>query len=130
MINCAEMTRGIVVSARIPADVSRMTRPSAGERIRVVQQKTGAPLTITVHPELRRSFESCPSGHLAAIVTAYGTPFSIKGFGQFISDAIRAAGLPQYCKAHGLRKAAASIRLMDIARASYGIRSFAAIFRV
>src|SRR5262249_40485075 len=31
----------------------------------------------------------------------------IKGFGQFMSDAIRKAGLPPYCKAHGLRKAAA-----------------------
>ena len=31
----------------------------------------------------------------------------MKGFGQFISDAIRAAGLPSRCKAHGLRKAAA-----------------------
>jgi integrase len=89
------------------SDVARITRPSASEKIRVVQQKTGAPLTITVHPELRRSLEACPSGHLAAIVTAYGTPFSIKGFGQFISNAIREAGLPPHCKAHGLRKAAA-----------------------
>jgi enterobacteria phage integrase len=88
-------------------DVARMARPTAGEKIRVVQQKTGAPLTITVHPELLRSLEACPSGHLAAIVTAYGAPFSIKGFGQFMSDAIREAGLPPYCKAHGLRKAAA-----------------------
>src|SRR5262249_34171252 len=87
--------------------VARMARPAAGEKIRVVQQKTGAPLTITVHPELRRSFEACPSGHRAAIVTAYGAPFSTKGFGQFMSDAIRKAGLPPCCKAHGLRKAAA-----------------------
>jgi integrase len=89
------------------SDVARIARPAAGEKIRVVQQKTGAPLTITVHPELRRSFEACTSGHLAAIVTAHGAPFSIKGFGQFMSDAIRKAGLPPYCKAHGLRKAAA-----------------------
>src|SRR5262249_498209 len=75
--------------------------------IRVVQQKTGAPLTIMVHPELRRSFEACPSAHLTAIVTAYGAPFSIKGFGQFMSDAIRQAGLPLSCRAHGLRKEAA-----------------------
>jgi integrase/recombinase XerD len=60
-----------------------------------------------VHPELRRSLEACPSGHLAAIVNAYGAPFSTKGFGQFMSDAIREAGLPPCCKAHGLRKAAA-----------------------
>ena len=51
------------------SDVARMVRPAAGEKIRVVQQKTGAPLIITVHPELRRSLEACPSGHLAAIVT-------------------------------------------------------------
>jgi integrase len=89
------------------SDVARMARPAAGEKIRVVQQKTGAPLTITVHPQLRRSLEACPSGHLAAIVTAHGAPFSIKGFGQFMSNAIREAGLPPYCKAHGLRKAAA-----------------------
>lgn len=38
--------------------------------------------------------------------TALGC-FSIKGFGQFMSDAIREAGLPAACKAHGLRKAAA-----------------------
>src|SRR5262249_58842725 len=87
--------------------VARMARPAAGEKIRIVQQKTGAPLIITVHPELRRSLEACPSGHLAAIVTAYGTPFSTKGFGQFMSDAISEAGLPPCCKAHGLRKAAA-----------------------
>jgi len=31
----------------------------------------------------------------------------VKGFGQMISAAIREAGLPGRCKAHGLRKAAA-----------------------
>ena len=52
---------------------------------------------------LQRGVRFC----FSAIVTAYGVPFSIKGFGQFMSDAIRKAGLPPYCKAHGLRKAAA-----------------------
>jgi hypothetical protein len=41
------------------------------------------------------------------LVTAYGERFSVKGFGQMISTAIREAGLPERCKAHGLRKAAA-----------------------
>jgi len=41
------------------------------------------------------------------LVTAYGEQFSVKGFGHMISTAIRAAGLPERCKAHGLRKAAA-----------------------
>jgi integrase len=40
-------------------------------------------------------------------VTAYGQPFSVKGFGNMMSTAIRDAGLPERCKAHGLRKAAA-----------------------
>jgi integrase len=33
--------------------------------------------------------------------------FTVKGFGNYMSDAIKAAGLPGRCKAHGLRKAAA-----------------------
>jgi enterobacteria phage integrase len=46
------------------------------------------------------------------MATEYGAAFSVKGFGQFVSAAIQAAGLPTRCKAHGLRKAAAR-RLAD-----------------
>ena len=52
-------------------------------------------------------------GRVAALTAAYGEPFSVKGFGQFISSAIRAAGLPDRCKAHGLPKAAAR-RLAEV----------------
>lgn len=76
-------------------------------RIRVAQQKTGARLTIPLHPELRAVLATSERGHAAILTTAYGAPFSVKGFGNFMSDAIRAAGLPARCKAHGLRKAAA-----------------------
>ena len=89
------------------SDVARMARPAAGEKFRRVQQKTGAALAITVHPALRRSLDARPSGHVAAIVTEFGRPFTVKGFQNFISDAIRDAKLPSRCKAHGLRKAAA-----------------------
>ncbi len=34
-------------------------------------------------------------------------PFSVKGFGNMMSNAIDEAGLPARCKPHGLRKAAA-----------------------
>src|SRR5215472_845236 len=44
------------------SDVARMVRPGAGEKIRVVQQKTGVPLAITVYPELRRSLEAVRAG--------------------------------------------------------------------
>ena len=97
----------LLYSGQRGSDVARMARPASGDKIRVAQQKTGAKLAITVHPNLRRSLDACPSGHVAAIATAYGRPFSVKGLGQFISDAIREAGLPTHCKAHGLRKAAA-----------------------
>jgi site-specific recombinase XerD len=80
---------------------------SDDDKIRVAQQKTGAKLAISVHPNLRRSLDACPSGHVAAIATAYGRAFSVKGFGQFVADTIRKAALPTHCKAHGLRKAAA-----------------------
>ena len=97
----------LICTGQRGSDVAAMARPAPGDKICVAQQKTGTKLAITVHPNLRRSLDACPSGHVAAIATAYGRPFSVKGFGQFISAAIRKAGLPAHCKAHGLRKAAA-----------------------
>jgi enterobacteria phage integrase len=46
-------------------------------------------------------------GDATILMTDYGHSFSLKGFGNMISTAIRHAGLPGRCKAHGLRKAAA-----------------------
>jgi integrase len=79
----------------------------AGDLIRVAQQKTGEKLSIPLHPALQEILAVVPRRHLANLSTEYGQPFSIKGFGNFISDAIKKAGLPARCKAHGLRKAAA-----------------------
>jgi integrase len=45
--------------------------------------------------------------HATILATAYGKAFSVKGFGNMVSAAIRDAGLPPRCKPHGLRKAAA-----------------------
>jgi hypothetical protein len=78
-----------------------------GDAIRVAQQKTAAKLTIPIHSALQRVLTMAGRGHATILVTNYGQPFSVKGFGQMISAAIRKAGLPQRCKAHGLRKAAA-----------------------
>ncbi|WP_050783436.1 tyrosine-type recombinase/integrase [Methylobacterium nodulans] len=41
------------------------------------------------------------------MTTTYGDPFSAKGFGNKMADAIAAAGLPDRCVTHGIRKAAA-----------------------
>ena len=78
-----------------------------GGTIRVAQQKTATKLTIPLHDDLEEllALESRVDGTILA--TAYKKPFSVKGFGQMMSAAIREAGLPRRCKAHGLRKAAA-----------------------
>lgn len=89
------------------SDVCRMTKPDGNGRLRVVQQKTGAKLVITVHRDLRAVLDASPGEHLTILSTSYGQPFSVKGSGQFVSAAIVDAGLPTRCKAHGLRKAAA-----------------------
>ena len=90
------------------SDVYRMTWPDiSGGAIRVAQQKTAAKLIIPIHDALDRALSTANRTHLTILVTAYGERFSVKGFGQMISAAIREAGLPQRCKAHGLRKAAA-----------------------
>lgn len=90
------------------SDVYRMTWADiAGDAIRVAQQKTSAKLVITLHPDLCRALAMAKREHVSILTTAYGQPFSLKGFGNMISDAIQAAKLPPRCKAHGLRKAAA-----------------------
>ena len=90
------------------SDAHDMAKPDARNKITIVsQQKTGARLTLTAHPNLIRSIKAFKSGHVAALVTGFGKPYSVKGFGNMISDAIRAAGLPERCVPHGLRKAAA-----------------------
>lgn len=88
------------------SDVCRMARPDSSGKIRVVQQKTKNHVVASVHPALQASMEACALKHSVILTTAYGKPFSVKGFGQFMSAAIAKAGLPDRCKAHGLRKAA------------------------
>jgi integrase len=38
--------------------------------------------------------------------TEFGRPFTVSGYGNWLRDAIKAAGLPLDCQPHGLRKAA------------------------
>src|SRR4029077_5625032 len=71
------------------------------------QEDSDEKLVIPMHRNLRGELALAKREHLAILTTAFGQPFSLKGFGNFISDAIQAAGLPARCKAHGLRKAAA-----------------------
>jgi integrase len=90
------------------SDVHRMMWTDiVGDAIRVAQRKTATKLIIPIHDALHRVLAMANSGDATILMTAYDQPFSVKGFGNMISTAIRAAGLPIRCKAHGLRKAAA-----------------------
>jgi enterobacteria phage integrase len=90
------------------SDVYRMTWADiTGDTIRVAQQKTKTKLLIPLHPILQAELGIAKRGHISILTTAYGRQFSVKGFGNMVSDAIEKAGMPSRCVAHGLRKAAA-----------------------
>jgi integrase len=72
----------------------------------VCQEKTGAKLSIPLHPTLQAILASTPIGNMTFLTTQFGKPFTSNGFGNWFRDQCNAAGLPQ-CSAHGLRKAAA-----------------------
>jgi enterobacteria phage integrase len=78
-----------------------------GDTIRVAQQKTKTKLTISLHDDLEELLAQVPRENSTILATVYKKPFSVKGFGNMISDAIQEAGLPRRCVPHGLRKAAA-----------------------
>jgi integrase len=68
-------------------------------------QKTGALLTIPVHPELAAVLEATPGNHLTFLTTAAGAPFTANGFGNLFREWVTEAGLPAGLASHGLRKA-------------------------
>lgn len=82
-----------------------------GERISVVQQKTGTRLAIPLHRNLRAELEKVPKGQLTFLQTQYGEPFKPAGFTNWFRDVTAEAGLSG-CTAHGLRKTA-SVRLAE-----------------
>ena len=73
----------------------------------MTQLKTGAKLWIPIHPNLRAVLDTWPRKHVMILTTTWGKPFSSAGYGNWMSEAIRGAGLPKRCVLHGLRKAAA-----------------------
>lgn len=97
-----------------------------GDGVDVVQRKTGEKLWIPMHAELVRVLEAwrpnriatkgarvtalAPDGraapHGAILTTGKGEAFSPAGYGNWFRENCRAAGLPDRCSSHGLRKAA------------------------
>jgi integrase len=67
----------LLFTAQRRSDVVKMGRQHVrnGE-VQVRQQKTGALLTIPLHPALRTVIEATPSEHLTFLTTEYGKPFT------------------------------------------------------
>lgn len=105
-------------------DLMRMTWGDYDTRagtIRVVQGKAGAELEIPVHRDLRVALEAWPRRHVTILAMEDGRgTSSAASFGNFMADAIDAAGLPERCVLHGLRKAAAR-RLAEAGCSAYEI---------
>jgi len=90
------------------SDVARMAWSDiVGNDITVVQAKTGARLTIPLHPNLSAALRAWQRKNVVMLTTAFNKPFTYAGYGNMMADAIAAAGLPDRCVLHGLRKAAA-----------------------
>jgi enterobacteria phage integrase len=90
------------------SDVARMAWTDVADNaINVVQAKTGVRLTIPLHPNLSVALRAWPRKHVVMLTTASNKPFSTAGYGNMMADSIAAAGLPDRCVLHGLRKAAA-----------------------
>ena len=70
-------------------------------RRRTVSQKPILPVLADI---IARS----PTGDLTFLITSFGKPFTVAGFGNWFRDRCDEAALPQ-CSAHGLRKAGATI---------------------
>jgi integrase len=89
-------------------DLVLMARPHRkGGKIRVIQSKTGKELWIPEHRELAAELSRGDAGHMSLLTTSQGKAFDPVYFGAWFADAIDAAGLPEDCVLHGLRKAAA-----------------------
>jgi len=78
--------------------------------VSICTQKTGAWVYLPVFRQLQESIDATPTGDLAFLTTSLGKPFtSGASFGNWFAKQCKAAGLPDECRAHGLRKAGATI---------------------
>src|SRR5262245_26586829 len=90
------------------SDVIRMGRQHIKDGVlTITQQKTGVTVPVPVHPELRAIIDASAGTNLTFLVTERGKPFPGPRFTQWFRNHCDAAGLPQRCVPHGLRKTAA-----------------------
>lgn len=98
----------LIFSGQRGGDVVRMLRPDRkATTVKVVQEKTGAELTLPIVPEWRRVIDATPAKGLYLLGDDAGRPIKRDALTLRIKRAAKLAGLPSECKAHGLRKALA-----------------------
>jgi len=72
--------------------------------------KNKAIVSVTIYAALQATLDATPSTGLAFLTTERGTPFSsAASFGNWFRKRCQEAGVPDECRAHGLRKAGATI---------------------
>jgi integrase len=71
------------------------------------KRTTGVRLWIPIHPALAEALAAAEREVDTILGTSFGKAFTSNGFGNFMANKIAAAGLPDECVTHGLRKAAA-----------------------
>jgi integrase len=97
----------LIYTAQRRGDVIRMGRQHIRDGVlQVRQNKTGTTLAIPVHADLQAIVDATPSEHLTFLVNRNGTPFTASIFSWTFGQWAKAAGLPDECTPHGLRKAA------------------------
>jgi integrase len=100
-------------TAQRRGDVIRMGRQHVKDGVlSVTQEKTGARLAIPVHSELQAILDATPSWQLTFLTTKSGKSYDAGDFSEQFRAWCDAAGLPQRCTFHGLRKVALT-RLAD-----------------
>jgi integrase len=92
-------------------DVCKVGRQHVKDGVIVLRTgKNKADLSLTIYPALQRSIDATPARDLAFLTTEKGTPFaSAASFGNWFAKKCQEAGVPDQCRAHGLRKAGATI---------------------
>lgn len=79
-----------------------------GDRIEWTAGKGDKPMAFLLAPQLKAAIAAMPAvGIRTLLVTAWGKPFTPDGFGNWFREQCIKAGLPDECRAHGLRKAIA-----------------------
>lgn len=91
------------------SDLSAMTWSDIQQGvIHVVQQKTGAKVWVPIHSSLAEELRLTSREHVSILTTVRERGFSADYLGEWFAAAIDAAGLPEECVLHGLRKSAAA----------------------